>query len=101
MAETDSSALFSLRSLSWGAGLLGIFAGSRRATVGSTTGTARRSVMHFHRSARLQAFLPIHHHLIADRNPGSDQGNISLRQIHFDGLHICFAGFYGVDVRTL
>ena len=57
--------------------------------------------MHFHRSARLQPFLPVHHDLIAYRNAGSNQGDISLRHIHFDGLHCCLAGFYGVDIRTL
>ena len=57
--------------------------------------------MHFHRSARLQPFLPVHHHLIAYRNAGGDQGDISLRQIHFHGLHVRLAGLYGIDVRAL
>ena len=64
-------------------------------------GTARRGVMNFHWSARLQPFLPVHHHLIAYRNAGGDQGDISLRQIHFDGLHLRLAGLHGIDVRAL
>ena len=57
--------------------------------------------MHFHWGARLQSFLPVHHHLIAYRNAAGNQGDISLRQIHFDGLHVRLAGLYGIDVGAL
>src|SRR5215472_8511088 len=106
MAGTDSLARFSLSlrlAFRWVAVLCGL-AGSQ-GTCGcsarSATLSVLRSIVNVHRSAGLQALLPVDHDLISDRNSTGDQSDISLRQIHLDGLHVRLAGLNGVDVRTL